>query len=1016
MAGVSNRFGTFDLSRGPDFSRADALQAEAQQQQAEAQRIQADYASRLGAVQQNIDTLTSRQNDATQIGNQFASSVGNQRVLSAGQGRSYSVAQNFSSMAQNEASFYSRLQNEGQALIDARIQSANELSSKSNAERQNQITGYNSAVDFFNQIPKSSSSSPSNFQSSLTDNRAEVIADLEKQGYTPIASLVGNRILAVGPGSSSLPKATSPPPGPSASFQNGAQSAAEAAAAAAKEDAQRYQFTRLKPGESLVSGAPRFFSETFAQPIIQDTQLLSREAGSILSEKRYLKNPLTGETTNIVVTNPFGPSLLSPFTPNYEAIAKASLPIGSNFKQAKLQNVGRALGQGIGAAAGIATAPISFGTSVTRKAAFESLQLLPGAKTELGGTVSRIVAEGVGVLGGFGGATYYTTATLTPARVVRPNLTFGQSEPKTIFPQDNPQLGRIQIFGREAGPGTSQYLIESQPSFTQQFVYGRQPRAFEFQGVNTIRPIGGVPEINPDQPTSILQESTSRGTLAQIRGPTTKFNQPIRPISVSNRELEILTYAPNTSATSSIRPGLIETRLNLMTSGERSFGNQPLGVFDIQKGKLVIPETQTRFFKNVNDTRAFSIAQGEQEVFLQPIDVFGTGGQKPNINVLERTFGTNRIESIFGTGFRANTRLPAVTPKPLDIGAQQPTFGASIGRGPSFGSGVGSSSINLVENSSGGGGLAQVLRSEAAAFRTPPIPRGQSLDTLSSSLSAQIFRAPSSAGAGLVAITQSRLTQNIRPINETQTVSRQGMQTVTIPRTLSIPRSTTAQVTIFRPGVVPPTEKAIFRPAVITIPRVTVESIIRQVETPRITSIVRTGEIPRLAQIPRDTLNPPAFPKGAQPRGKGSPFLLPPIPALDFQGNRRRQGFGAGGGSAQGFDVFVKTSGKFSKVNKTRSFSADDALHIGEKIADNSTARSFVVRKSVKPIKRVLQPLADLGFKFASPKNSKKFPTGTYTEKNPYLIDTQGEKRGLSAARVIKNLGSTLIPFRMRRK
>jgi len=92
----------------------------------------------------------------------------------------------------------------------------------------------------------------------------------------------------------------------------------------------------------------------------------------------------------------------------------------------------------------------------------------------------------------------------------------------------------------------------------------------------------------------------------------------------------------------------------------------------------------------------------------------------------------------------------------------------------------------------------------------------------------------------------------------------------------------------------------------------------------------------------------------------------------------------------KGFDVFVKSRGKFAKVNKEGSLLEGEALAVGSGVVDETASATFMIRPSKDPLNPVRQ---------SSARDLAKFELmggGRYTEKSKYRIDTPGEVAGIS--------------------
>jgi hypothetical protein len=123
------------------------------------------------------------------------------------------------------------------------------------------------------------------------------------------------------------------------------------------------------------------------------------------------------------------------------------------------------------------------------------------------------------------------------------------------------------------------------------------------------------------------------------------------------------------------------------------------------------------------------------------------------------------------------------------------------------------------------------------------------------------------------------------------------------------------------------------------------------------------------------------------------------------------------------FDVFGKSGKRFIKLNKV-PLSRGDALSKGTFMIDNTTSRSFKIvprgkRKTLGQLKgREQNYFKRAGFKLREVKirKGRKFAIKPrYIEKTKHAIDTRGEKRGLTLARLAKQRGIKVPKRRIRK-
>jgi hypothetical protein len=112
---------------------------------------------------------------------------------------------------------------------------------------------------------------------------------------------------------------------------------------------------------------------------------------------------------------------------------------------------------------------------------------------------------------------------------------------------------------------------------------------------------------------------------------------------------------------------------------------------------------------------------------------------------------------------------------------------------------------------------------------------------------------------------------------------------------------------------------------------------------------------------------------------------------------------GASGRGVPVFNVYARESNpKGKKAFKSlvklnnKPLSEDAALNLGVDYVDNSSARTFLLRKAGVGVEtQSLRPF-NLS-KFRAPKGKTRLPVGSYVEKSQFNIDTQGELQGITA-------------------
>lgn len=145
---------------------------------------------------------------------------------------------------------------------------------------------------------------------------------------------------------------------------------------------------------------------------------------------------------------------------------------------------------------------------------------------------------------------------------------------------------------------------------------------------------------------------------------------------------------------------------------------------------------------------------------------------------------------------------------------------------------------------------------------------------------------------------------------------------------------------------------------------------------------------------------PPIVPPITPPPGKPPPPLLFGLP--EFQKEER-----------QGYNVFVKSKGKFKKVNQI-PLTRNSALGRGAFLTDHSTAAQFKIVKSKTdkaPKRGIYENYFDFNkFKFRAFRRRLKrekgiigpLPQNQFIERRTHRIDTLGEEQGLSLAKLLK--------------
>ncbi len=166
-----------------------------------------------------------------------------------------------------------------------------------------------------------------------------------------------------------------------------------------------------------------------------------------------------------------------------------------------------------------------------------------------------------------------------------------------------------------------------------------------------------------------------------------------------------------------------------------------------------------------------------------------------------------------------------------------------------------------------------------------------------------------------------------------------------------------------------------------------------QVQKQKLSSVGRERVGRRASPVPTPKLRftPPFTPGAKEVAGK----LRRLVPVKKFRG----------------FDVFVKSRGKFSKVN-LRPIPKNKANDLGAWIVDRTTSRQWLIKQSAKTSKRPLI-IAPINYAKTTARKYRAFKIRKGVRKplknrrieiKTFAIDTLGEKKQLSAAREIKRL------------
>lgn len=180
---------------------------------------------------------------------------------------------------------------------------------------------------------------------------------------------------------------------------------------------------------------------------------------------------------------------------------------------------------------------------------------------------------------------------------------------------------------------------------------------------------------------------------------------------------------------------------------------------------------------------------------------------------------------------------------------------------------------------------------------------------------------------------------------------------------------------------------------------------------------------PLIDQIPDTRIKPftdvPIIPKEKPPQQKIIPVTIPifdydniydlrlkeipkPIPPEEPQETKRdilppTITKNTGGRDYQGYNVYVKEGGQYTRVNR-KPLPKNKALNLGAEITDNTLSQQFKLARSKRT--RIKD---DTGFYLG---NKFSYSQGTYKEKKGYAIDSLGEVQGINAKRYLRGYKS----------
>lgn len=175
--------------------------------------------------------------------------------------------------------------------------------------------------------------------------------------------------------------------------------------------------------------------------------------------------------------------------------------------------------------------------------------------------------------------------------------------------------------------------------------------------------------------------------------------------------------------------------------------------------------------------------------------------------------------------------------------------------------------------------------------------------------------------------------------------------------TIQKPKVTPRTITLERENVVIPIQAPTVGVDILELPKLDIAQVSLTAPSVALTTIETPAFKPPITPTP--AFAPTAFPRPIRgpPAGFGFAGGFPTTP--------RPFGRPVVPGGGQGEDVFVKTKKRFAKVNKNNlSLEPRDARKFGQYVVDNSTAKTFTTRKSTKPVANLDRMLADLDFKF----------------------------------------------------
>jgi len=191
---------------------------------------------------------------------------------------------------------------------------------------------------------------------------------------------------------------------------------------------------------------------------------------------------------------------------------------------------------------------------------------------------------------------------------------------------------------------------------------------------------------------------------------------------------------------------------------------------------------------------------------------------------------------------------------------------------------------------------------------------------------------------------------------------------------------------------------------IIEVPKLEIYEVQKPISNPKINTEQISKQIDLIEESPAkdqiERIKTPTLPNINTPPNikippRNPPRKTPPLPTLiklpKFDNKKR-----ISSNKETGYSLFVKSKGKYFKVNKESSLSKSNALSLGARLIEKSTSASFIIKKSgefIKPSKKD-NYFSRMKNQFYSRQEKKGL---RIIEKSKYRINTKGEFIGITA-------------------